>query len=48
MKRTDNKIGNEGASKLSESLKTNTSLTSLILEGDEKIMYSKMPCYESV
>ena len=33
----DNQIGDEGAKRISESLKINTSLTSLDLEGDEKI-----------
>ena len=32
---TDNEIGDEGASKISESLKVNTTLTELDLEGDE-------------
>ena len=34
---TDNRIGAKGAIAISESLKTNTTLTSLKLEGDEKI-----------
>ena len=34
---TDNQIGAEGAIQISESLKTNTTLTSLNLECDEKI-----------
>ena len=34
---TGNKIGAEGAIQISESLKTNTTLTSLYLEGDDKI-----------
>ena len=34
---TDNHIGDEGAVKISESLKTNTTLTELNLEGDDKI-----------
>ena len=34
---TDNKIGEEGASHISESLKTNTTLTSLDLSCDDKI-----------
>ena len=33
---TDNEIGAEGANKISESLKVNTSLTVLILGSDEK------------
>ena len=33
---TDNEIGDEGASKISESLKVNTTLTELWLDGDEK------------
>ena len=32
---TDNEIGDEGASKISESLKVNTTLTELNLTGDE-------------
>jgi len=32
---TDNKIGHEGASNISESLKVNTTLTELYLGGDE-------------
>ena len=36
-KRIGNKIGDEGAKTISESLKINTSLTSLYLGGDEKI-----------
>ena len=36
-KRIDNEIGNEGAKRISESLKINTSLTELYLNGDEKI-----------
>ena len=32
---TDNKIGGEGASKISESLKVNSTLTELYLDGDE-------------
>ena len=32
---TDNKIGAEGANKISESLKVNTTLTVLVLGGDE-------------
>ena len=32
---TDNKIGDEGARMISESLKTNTTLTNLDLYGDE-------------
>ncbi len=35
MKWIDNGIGNEGAEKLSEALKNNTSLTELNLESDE-------------
>ena len=34
---TDNKIGDEGAMKIRESLKSNTTLTSLNLEGDDKM-----------
>ena len=34
---TDNHIGAEGAIQISESLKTNTTLTSLDLHGDDKI-----------
>ena len=34
---TDNEIGDEGAMKISESLKTNTTLTELNLGGDDKI-----------
>ena len=37
---TDNNIGDEGARMISESLKTNTTLTTLYLGGDEK--WSKM------
>jgi len=37
---TDNRIGDEGAGMLSESLKTNTTLTYLNLSSDEK--WSKM------
>ena len=33
---TDNKIGDEGVSKISESLKVNTTLTVLYLQGDEQ------------
>ena len=36
-----NKIGYEGAKTISESLKINTSLTSLGLSGDEKIRNEK-------
>jgi len=32
---TDNHIGDEGANKISESLKVNTTLTLLVLDGDE-------------
>ena len=32
---TDNEIGGEGANKISESLKVNTTLTELYLSGDE-------------
>ncbi len=35
MKWTGNKIGDEGAKTLSEALRINTSLTSLVLGGDE-------------
>ena len=38
MKWTDNNIGDEGAVKISESLKTNTTLTSLDLRGDDNII----------
>ena len=45
MKRNDkwigNYIGDEGAKRISESLKINTSLTSLSLWGDEKIRNEK-------
>ena len=34
---TGNLIGDEGATAISESLKTNTTLTKLNLEGDDKI-----------
>ena len=34
---TDNEIGAEGAIAISESLKTNTTLTKLNLRGDDKI-----------
>ena len=37
-----NKIGCEGAKSISESLKINTSLTSLNLYGDEKIIMKKV------
>ena len=37
LKWTDNKIGDEGAIAISESLKTNTTLTELNLGGDVKI-----------
>ena len=33
---TDNRIGAEGASKISEALKVNTTLTKLELDSDEK------------
>ena len=33
---TDNRIGDEGASEISESLKVNTTLTRLDLGGDEE------------
>ena len=36
---TVNEIGAEGAIQISESLKTNTTLTSLDLHGDEKIYW---------
>ena len=36
-----NEIGSEGAKRISESLKINTSLTELDLEGDEKIRNEK-------
>ena len=36
-----NGIGDEGAKRISESLKINTSLTELNLEGDEKIRNEK-------
>ena len=41
MKWTDNKIGNEGAAKISELLMTNTTLTKLYLCGDDNINESK-------
>ena len=45
MKRNDkligNQMGDEGAETISESLKINTSLTSLYLYGDEKIRNEK-------
>ena len=34
----DNRIGDEGAMKISESLKVNTTLTQLYLEGNESQM----------
>ena len=34
---TGNEIGDEGATKISESLKTNTTLTELNLRSDDKI-----------
>ena len=34
---TDNKIGDEGAIQISESLKTNTTLTELYLWSDDKM-----------
>ena len=37
----DNQIGNEGAKTISESLKINTSLTSLNLDCDDKIRNEK-------
>ena len=37
MKWIDNKIGDEGAVKISESLMTNTTLTILDLDGDDNI-----------
>ena len=37
----DNQIGDEGAKRISESLKINTSLTELNLESDEKIWNEK-------
>ena len=37
----DNQIGYEGAKTISESLKINTSLTTLDLNGDEKIRNEK-------
>ena len=39
--RTDNYIGDEGAIAISESLKTNTTLTKLNLEGDDKRIINK-------
>ena len=36
---TDNRIGAEGANQISESLKTNTTLTTLDLSGDDKIQW---------
>ena len=41
IKMIDNEIGDEGAKRISESLKINTSLTSLGLSGDEKIRNEK-------
>ena len=38
---TVNEIGDEGAIAISESLKTNTTLTSLNLQGDDKIQKRK-------
>ena len=38
---TDNNIGDSGASTISESLKTNTTLTELYLNGDDKIEKEK-------
>ena len=38
MKWTDNKIGDEGAAKISESLMTNTTLTKLDLSSDDNII----------
>ena len=35
---TGNRIGDEGAKKISESLKTNTTLTELDLSGDDMIL----------
>ena len=37
MKWTGNNIGDEGAKKISESLMTNTTLTTLVLRSDDKI-----------
>ena len=41
IKMIDNEIGDEGAKRISESLKINTSLTSLNLGGNEKIWNEK-------
>ena len=38
---TGNNIGDEGAAKISESLMTNTTLTTLDLSGDDNIMKNK-------
>ena len=38
---TANNIGAEGAAKISEPLMTNTTLTTLYLEGDDNIMKNK-------
>ena len=38
---TDNNIGDEGAAKISESLMTNISLTTLYLNGDDNIIKNK-------
>ena len=40
-KRKDNNAGDEGAAKISESLMTNTTLTTLNLHGDDNIMKNK-------
>ncbi len=37
----DNKLGDEGAAKISESLMTNTTLTELNLGGDDNIIKNK-------
>ena len=42
---TGNRIGVEGASKISESLKTNTTLTKLDLEGDGKMKFNSYVSY---
>ena len=41
-KRTDNKIGAEGAAKISESLMINTTLNHLCLGGDDNIIQNNI------
>ena len=36
-KRTDNELGDEGTKSICESLKINASLTTLVLDGDERV-----------